>query len=170
MPLPEVRRTTDFLFDAFDPPINRSILDDNALEMVRLRFGDPDRETSRFVIDYTDPTVSVDLLVWYYDGLTIHLQGTADKETRWISQIELLGGDYTLKYGLGLDVDRSEFVTVLEPSLLNRDERRVRFDSSYLETGVVEGHEVRVGTLCVLFVDFDAAGKATKLTWNYYGD
>lgn len=113
MPLPEVRRTTDFLFDAFDPPINRSIVDDNAFEMVRLRFGDPNRETSRVVIDYTDPTVSVELLVWYYDGLTIHLQGAVDKETRWITKLELFGGNYSLKYGLGLNVDRSEFVTVL---------------------------------------------------------
>jgi hypothetical protein len=169
VPFAEVRRTTDFLYDPFDPPIDRSIVDDNALNKIRLRFGVPDRETSEIVIDHTDPTDPVEILVWYYDGLTIHLQGTADEETRWINQIELVGGDFPLKYGLGLNVDRNEFVTVLEPSLLNNNERRIRFDSSYVETGVVEGYEVRFGTLCVLVVEFDVEGKATKLTWNYYG-
>lgn len=163
-------RTAVFLFDPFDPPIDRSIAYGNSLEKLKARFGTPREETSRLGGSRSDPGATGEYLVWYYDGLTFHIEGATYQKGRWIKKIVLDGGDYRLKFGLGLDSHRREFPAVLEPALLNNDERSIRFDSAYTDTGVFEGQLTSVSTNTILVVDFDTNGIATKMTWSYYAD
>ncbi len=169
-PPSEADRTAEFLFDPYDPPINRSIAYEDAVEKLKERFGVPEKTTSEVAIDHRDPTVTAEFLVWYYDGLTIHLQGAVDEEGRWITQMELVGDNYHLKYGLGLKKHRRDFLGILRPDLLNNDDRRIRFSSEYWDSGVFAGQGFDVRTNSILVVEFDADGKATKLTWSYYAD
>ena len=163
-------RTEEFLFDPFDPPIDRSIAYGNSLKKVRARFGAPREETSRVGRSRNDPTATGDYLVWYYDGLTFHIEGSSYQKGRWIEKIVLDGGDYPLKFGLGLKSHRRDFLAVLEAAKLNRDERSVRFNSAYTDFGIFEGQTTSVSTNTILVVDFDTNGIATKMTWNYYAD
>jgi hypothetical protein len=166
----EADRTAEFLFDPFDPPIDRSIAYGDGLAKVRTRFGVPREETSKIARDSQDPTGTSEYLVFYYDGLTIQFEGASYQESRWITEMELVGGDYSLKYGLELKKHRRDFLSILEPSLLNNDEKRIRFDSEYSNTGVFDGQRISVSTGSILIVDFDADGMATKMTWTYYAD
>ena len=169
-PPSEEDHTAEFLFDPFDPPVDRSIAYGDALAKVRARFGVPNEETREFARDSQDPTGTSEYMAWYYDGLTIQFEGASYQEGRWITQMELVGGDYSLKYGLGLKKHRRDFLSILEPALLNNDDRRIRFDSEYSNTGVFEGQRISVSTGSILVVDFDAGGIATKMTWTYYAD
>lgn len=163
-------RTAEFLFDPFDPPIDRSIAYGNSLAKVRARFGEPQKETSREGKSRGDPMATGEYLVWNYDGLVFHIDGPTFQTGRWIEQIALDGGDYRLKFGLGLKSHRRDFLAVLEPALLNSDERSIRFVSGYTDYGSFDGQTISVSTGTILVVDFDTNGLATKMTWNYYAD
>ena len=162
--------TAEFLFDPFDRPINRSIADGNSLEKIRARFGAPQDATSRVGGSRVDPGAKDEYLVWYYDWLTFHINGPTYQKDRWIEKIVLDGGDYRLKFGLRLRGPRRDFLAVLEPARLNSDERSIRFDSAYTDTGLFEGQLTSVSTNTILVVDFDTNGIATKMTWNFYAD
>ena len=169
-PQSAAERTAEFLFDPFDPPIDRSIAHGNSLEKVSARFGAPREKTSKLGGSRSDPTSTGEYLVWQYDGLTFHMEGPTYQKGRWIEKIVLDGGDFRLKFALGLGSHRRDFIKVLEPALLNNDKLSMRFNSAYSDTGIFEGQIIGVSTNSILVVDFDTNGIATKMTWNYYAD
>lgn len=161
-------RTVDFLYDPFDPPLDRSIARGDAMERIRARFGEPSDIASEIAYGPNDPTVTAEYLTWSYEGLTIYMQGNVDQDSRWITKMELVSGGHALKYGLGLQVSRSEYEAKLVPALLNSDPHLLRFVSSFTDMSVPNSPSVYTGS--VLIVDFDSHGNATKLTWQYGGD
>ena len=163
-------RTAEFLFDPFDPPIDRSIAYGNSLAKIRARFGEPQKETSREGRSRDDPTAIDEYLEWTYDGLVFHIEGPTYQNGRWIREFVLDGGDYRLKFGLRLRSHRRDFLAVLEPARLNSDERSIRFDSGYTDTGSFDGQTISISTETILVVDFDTNGIAIKMTWQYYAD
>jgi hypothetical protein len=160
-----------FLFDPFEPGIDRLIGKADANEKILRRFGKPLRVETRLERDRLGPGVAAEVKIWSYEGLQIVTEGAAGGGQHWIRQVTLTSSKPSLKFDLTIGSPREQFVAALGSP---------RIDSWYTRTTPIgyaavyrgtesfgEQKQIDVYTTSRVKIFFDKNARANKIVWDY---
>ncbi len=144
----------------------------NRLSGILDRFGAPIEEVQSKLPDRMIDEVLTSYLL-QYDGLTISIIESEDKEHSWPETIEISGNAYSLKYGLGVGSTRSDIVSLFQLHDFRGKGNPIRLDAEVVGYWAnykdQSGQPKWVIARLVVTFHFDALDRVEKIGLGNYG-
>lgn len=181
-PAKKTNNLASFLFDAFEPGINRLISKGDAYQKIIRRFGKPLRVESNKNTTSTQgikkinsrPRFTEYILKMYYDGLIIELSSIGHNQWYNLKNIIFTTLEHKLKHGLKIGSSRKEIINILgapKTEFGYTNTAPLLYIKKYKTTeNSNTGNSTEVHSEIKLRINLDRNGLAKKFIWEYSGE